>query len=59
MKGFTEGGSGLSMKDRSYGVSLNRDDRVHGSLLIMIELFMNCILKAEVHIRLKLLIKKF
>ena len=45
MKGFAESGSGLSLKDRS---QLNRDDRVHGSLLIMIELFMNCILKAEV-----------
>lgn len=48
MKGFTEGGSGSSIKDRSHGISLNRDDRVHGSLLIMIELFMNCVLKAEV-----------
>ena len=45
MKGFTESGSGLSLKDRG---QLNRDDRVHGSLLIMIELFMNCVLKAEV-----------
>ena len=57
MKGFSEGGSGLSLKDRSYGVSLNRDDRVHGSLLIMIELFMNCILKAEVHIQVTLIYK--
>lgn len=48
MKGFTEGGSSLSLKDRSHGTSLNRDDRVHGSLLIMIELFMNCVLRAEV-----------
>lgn len=49
MKGFVEVGSGLSIKDRGHGGSLNRDDRVHGSLLIMIELFMNCVLKAEVH----------
>lgn len=48
MKGFVDGGSGSSMKDRSHGISLSRDDRVHGSLLIMIELFMNCVLKAEV-----------
>ena len=48
MKGFTESGSGLSLKDRN---QLNRDDRVHGSLLIMIELFMNCVLKAEVIIQ--------
>lgn len=48
MKGFAEGGGGSSVKDRSHGISLSRDDRVHGSLLIMIELFMNCVLKAEV-----------
>ena len=48
MKGFIESGSG-SIKDRSHGGSLNRDDRVHGSLLITIELFMNCVLKAEVY----------
>lgn len=45
MKGFAESGSGLSLKDRN---QLNRDDRVHGSLLIMIQLFMNCVLKSEV-----------
>ena len=52
MKGFTESGSGLSLKDRN---QLNRDDRVHGLLLIMIELFMNCVLKAEVIIQCMLL----
>ena len=47
MKGFIDT-SGSSIKDRGHGISLNRDDRVHGSLLITTELFMNCILKAEV-----------
>ena len=47
MKGFIDTG-GSSIKDRGHGISLNRDDRVHGSLLITTELFMNCILKAEV-----------
>ncbi|XP_065891468.1 serine/threonine-protein kinase mTOR-like isoform X2 [Dysidea avara] len=46
MKGFIDT-SGSSIKDRGHGISLNRDDRVHGSLLITTELFMNCILKAE------------
>jgi len=47
MKGFMDT-SGSSIKERGHGISLNKDDRVHGSLLITTELFMNCILKAEV-----------